>query len=89
MTASSHRTLTFVNWRLQPNRDDDAAPTTYSFRCLTLNDDDTECAEKSALSTDPTEPQLWVFAHLRTHPDHLSYAEVIERPWVMRTEGPA
>ncbi|WP_405793366.1 hypothetical protein [Streptomyces sp. NBC_01506] len=33
------------------------------------------------------EMQTWVFAHLRAHPDHLSYAEVIERPWVMKPEG--
>lgn len=34
-------------------------------------------------SEDPTVPQDWAFDHMREHPEHTGYAEVIERPWVM------
>ncbi|GAA3856197.1 hypothetical protein GCM10023084_07620 [Streptomyces lacrimifluminis] len=87
MTTTTRRTFRFVNWTLRPDQDDDAPPLMYGFRCLALTDDDTGCAAKSSLSKDPTEPQTWAFAHRREHPEHTSYAEVIERPWVMWREG--
>ncbi len=83
MTAAARRRFAFVDWTLCPDRDDDAPPTTYAFRCLTLTEDDTECAAMSPASVDPTEPQTWVFDHMREHPEHTGYAELIERPWVM------
>ncbi|MCZ7415427.1 hypothetical protein O3441_25800 [Streptomyces sp. WMMC897] len=43
----------------------------------------------SPTSEDPCDPQEWAFGHLREHPEHTSYAEVIERPWAMWWEGPA
>lgn len=88
MTAAARRVFRFVQWTLRPDQDDDAPPLTYAFRCLTLNDDDTECAARSASSGDPAEPQAWAFGHLRDYPGHTSYTEVIERPWVMWREGP-
>ncbi|MFF2850209.1 hypothetical protein ACFVT5_28300 [Streptomyces sp. NPDC058001] len=87
MTKTTRRVFRFVRWTLRPDQDPDAPPLTYSLRCLTLITDDTECDAKSPPSTDPTEPQTWAFTHLRAHPDHTSYAEVIERPWVMWCEG--
>ncbi|ARP71919.1 hypothetical protein LK07_21545 [Streptomyces pluripotens] len=89
MSTPARGTFRFVNWTLRPDRDDDAPPVTYAFRCLTLTGNDTECEARSEPSTDPTEPQTWAFGHLREHPEHTSYAEVIERPWVMWREGPA
>ncbi|MFJ6568966.1 hypothetical protein ACIQNU_16220 [Streptomyces sp. NPDC091292] len=85
-------TYGYIRWLLRPDLDDDAPPHTYAFRCLTLiegDGDDRECDAKSPVSTDPTEPQTWAFAHLRDHPDHTSYAEVTEHPWVMWRGGPA
>jgi hypothetical protein len=75
--------LRLVDFTLRPDRDEDAPPTTYALRCLTLNDDDTECAATSEANTDPTDPQKWAFDHLRQHPGHTSFVEMIERPWVM------
>lgn len=86
---SVRRRFAFFEWTLRPDQDDDAPPVTYAFRCLTLNDDDTECDARSEPNTDPAEPQTWAFAHMRRHPEHTSYAEVIERPWVMWRGGPA
>ncbi|WP_327401118.1 hypothetical protein OG194_13520 [Streptomyces sp. NBC_01288] len=62
---------------------------TFRFVNRTLRPDhDTEYAATSPPSNDPAEPQSWAFTHLREHPGHTSYAEVIERPWVMWEEGP-
>ncbi|MFJ3933268.1 hypothetical protein [Streptomyces sp. NPDC090029] len=83
MTAATRRRFAFVDWTLRPDQDDDAPPTTYAFRCLTLSEDDTECAAMSPASEDPTEPQTWAFDHMREHPEHTGYIELIERPWVM------
>ncbi|GAA2984886.1 DUF7848 domain-containing protein [Streptomyces fulvorobeus] len=83
------RTLALVQWTLRPDRDDDAPPLTHRFRCLTLTDDDSECGAVSEPHTDPVDAQAWTFRHLRDHPEHTSYAEVIERPWVMWRGGRA
>ncbi|WP_317633488.1 DUF7848 domain-containing protein [Streptomyces sp. HUAS TT20] len=83
LLRSPTRRFAFFNWTLRPDLDSDASPTTYVFRCLTLKDDDTECAATSPRSECPSEPQTWAFAHMREHPGHTSYAEEIERPWVM------
>ncbi|MBW1601423.1 hypothetical protein JJV70_04735 [Streptomyces sp. JJ66] len=83
MTTATRRVFRFVTWTLRLDQDDDAPPLTYAFRCLTLRDDDTECGARSQPSTDPAAARKWAFGHLREHPGHTSYAEVIERPWVM------
>ncbi|MFF4168642.1 hypothetical protein [Streptomyces sp. NPDC001744] len=83
------RVLALVNWTLRADRDDDAPPVTYRFRCLTLNDDDTECGAEGEPVTDPGAAQDWTFAHLREHPEHTGYAGVVELPYVMWREGRA
>lgn len=85
----TRRTFRFTEWTLRPDQDEDAPPTTYALRCQTLTGQDAECGQRSARSTDPTEPQSWAFDHLRAYPEHSSYAEVIERPWVMWRGKPA
>ncbi|WP_405817289.1 hypothetical protein OG241_22450 [Streptomyces sp. NBC_01390] len=87
MTTATARLFRLVQWTLRPDQDDDAPPLTYAFRCLTLGDDDTNCGARSERSTDPINSQDWAFAHMREYPEHTSYAEVIERPWVMWREG--
>ncbi|MET9089101.1 hypothetical protein ABZX77_45770 [Streptomyces sp. NPDC004237] len=81
------RVFRFVDWTLRPDLDADAPPTTYALRCLNLNDDDTACGAESRATTDPAEPQTWAFDHLRRHPGHTGFAELIERPWVMWQGG--
>ncbi|MES9805380.1 hypothetical protein [Streptomyces cinereoruber] len=77
------RIFALVDWTLRPDRDDDAPPTTHRFRCLALHDDDTECGAESEPVTDPVRAQEWPFEHLREHPEHTGFAEIVERPWVM------
>jgi hypothetical protein len=79
VTTATHRTFRFVDWTLRPDQDGDTPPMTYAFRCLALTEEDTECAAKSPASEDPTDPQTWAFDHMREHPEHTSYAEVIGR----------
>jgi hypothetical protein len=87
VTSVAARQFRLVQWALRPDQDDDAPPLMYAFRCLTLRDDDSECGARSETSTDPVDPQDWAFAHMREYPEHTSYAEVIERPYVMWREG--
>ncbi|MBY8884043.1 hypothetical protein K7472_04190 [Streptomyces sp. PTM05] len=87
--SAPRRVFGFVEWTLRPDRDDDAPAVTYALRCLALREDDSECGERSQASADPCGPQEWAFGHLRENPEHTSYAEVIERPWVMWRGGPA
>ncbi|MFJ4869004.1 hypothetical protein [Streptomyces sp. NPDC088757] len=78
-----NRIFALVDWTIRPDRDDDAPPTTHRFRCLALNDDDTECGAESEPVADPVQAQTWPFEHLRAHPEHTGFAEIVERPWVM------
>lgn len=83
--------LGLVDWTLRPDLDDDAPETTHRFRCLGFKDDDGEipCGAAGEPVTDFRAAQDWTFAHLREHPEHTSYAEVIDRPYVMQRGGQA
>ncbi|MFE5901111.1 hypothetical protein ACFQ67_27355 [Streptomyces sp. NPDC056488] len=83
------RLLGLINWTLRPDRDADAPETTHRFRCLTLKDDDTECGAEGKPVTDLKAAQDWTFAHLRENSGHTSFAEIVERPWVMWRGGRA
>ncbi|MET7357589.1 hypothetical protein ABZS76_03995 [Streptomyces sp. NPDC005562] len=81
--SAAVRRFGFVTKTFRPDLDDDAPPTTYGLRCLTLTEDDTECGAESSRSEDATDPQTWVFEHVRDNPAHTSFAEIIERPWIV------
>lgn len=84
----THRTLGFVRWTIRPDRDIDAPPTTYAFRCLGEDENDKPCGAESTKSENFALARGWTFDHLREHPGHTSYAEVLQRPWVMWRGGP-
>ncbi|RSS44243.1 hypothetical protein [Streptomyces sp. WAC08241] len=69
--------------RPRPEPSPGCTPCAYRFRCLALDDDDTECGAESEPGTDPVRAQTWPFEHLRAHPEHTGFAEIVERPWVM------
>ncbi|MER6098627.1 hypothetical protein ABT154_22790 [Streptomyces sp. NPDC001728] len=85
------RVLELINWTLRPDQDDDAPAMTHHFRCLAFTDDDgtIPCGAEGDPITDLRTAQDWTFAHLRENPEHTSYVEVIERPYVMRRGGRA
>ncbi|MFE5510187.1 hypothetical protein ACFQ9J_06140 [Streptomyces sp. NPDC056529] len=56
---------------------------------MALEEDDSECAAEGEPTATPEEAQAWPFAHMRGNPGHTSYAEIIERPWVMWRGGRA
>lgn len=83
------RRFRFVKWTLRPDAEVDAPRTAHRFRCVTLDDHDDECGACSGACADPGEAQGWAFGRWRANLDHTSFAETVERPWVMWMGGPA
>ncbi|KUH38355.1 MULTISPECIES: hypothetical protein [Streptomyces] len=81
------RTYRLVRHRLAPHRDEGAPPLTHRFRCTALDGDGTKCGAESAAFGNAGDAQPWTFSHLRDHPGHTTFLEVIERPWVLLREG--
>jgi hypothetical protein len=81
--------MRFVNWTLRPDMEPDAPPITHRFRCLGEAEDGTPCGAVSEASEDFTTARDWVFAHVREQPEHRSFAEVIDRPWLVYPSDPA
>jgi hypothetical protein len=61
-------------WTLTPDREPDAALTTYAMECAV-------CEESSAASEDFADPQNWVLEHCGQNPSHHTFQEIITRPW--------
>jgi hypothetical protein len=61
-------------WTLTPDREPDAAPTTYQLKCAV-------CGEASEVDTAWYQPQSWTLAHSGKNPSHHTFTEVITRPW--------
>lgn len=85
----TRRTFGYINWSLRPNREPDAPPTVFRFRCLTESEDSEPCGAESDESENFAVARDWTYGHMRAHPTHVSYAEVLVRPWVMWRLGPA
>lgn len=63
-----------VTWHLRPDQEPDAEPSTFAFMCVV-------CGENSRASEGWEEPQAWVLGHCGRNPSHLTYREVLTRPW--------
>ncbi|WP_455681796.1 DUF7848 domain-containing protein [Streptomyces violascens] len=87
-TAVVRQTFGYVNWTLRPNREPDAPPTRFKFRCLTEDESGKPCGTESKESENFAIARDWTFAHMQSHPTHVSYAEVVVRPWAMWRIGP-
>ncbi|MGD3112893.1 hypothetical protein [Streptomyces sp. YGL11-2] len=72
--SGPHTVLLFQEWTLQPDQEPDAEPVTYSMQCAV-------CEEASTTSEDFADGQSWVFRHAGRNPSHLTYREIIIRPW--------
>ncbi len=66
--------LRYEEWSLEPDLEPDAEVTTYAMQCVVDE-------ESSLGSEDYVEPQEWVLEHLDKNPSHLTYREIITRPW--------
>lgn len=71
MTRASYRYRTYA---LVPDTEPDAEPHSYAAQCAV-------CEESGPRGEDAAEAQSWVIGHLRAHPEHFSYREVITRPY--------
>lgn len=85
----TRQTWGFVNWTLRPNREPDAPLTRYKFRCVTEDENGEPCGAESDECENFAAARDWTYDHMRDHPDHVSYAEVVVRPWAMWRYGPA
>ncbi|WP_455754785.1 DUF7848 domain-containing protein [Streptomyces niveus] len=61
-------------WTLQPVREPDSQPVTHAMRCVV-------CGEQSDDSAEWSAPQTWALGHASRNPMHLTFSEVITRPW--------
>ncbi|EST26767.1 DUF7848 domain-containing protein [Streptomyces niveus] len=68
-TIIEHKT-----WTLQPDREPDSQPVTHAMRCVV-------CGEQSDDSAKWSAPQTWALGHVSRNPMHLTFSEVITRPW--------
>lgn len=68
-TIVSHET-----WTLTPDREPDSEPLTHAMQCAV-------CLEKSDDSGEWEGPQSWALEHSGRNPLHLTFREIITRPW--------
>lgn len=78
----------FVDWTVTPDVEPDAPRTLHQFRCLAEGENGKPCGAQSELSEEFETARGWTFRHFKAHQDHTSYAQVIERPWIMRMGKP-
>ncbi|MFT2016273.1 hypothetical protein ACMA1D_10585 [Streptomyces sp. 796.1] len=72
--SGPHTVITHKQWHLTPDREPDAPAVTHQMRCSV-------CGEMSAADGGWEPPQTWTLNHSGRNPSHLSYEEVITRPW--------
>ncbi|GAA1160763.1 hypothetical protein GCM10009654_16390 [Streptomyces hebeiensis] len=88
-SADMGRRHGFVDWTITPNRAGDP-PTLHTFRCAAESDDGKRCGAQSPTSELFETARGWTFSHVRDHPQHTDFTEVIQRPWtLLRTEAPS
>ncbi|MEU8950884.1 hypothetical protein [Streptomyces sp. NPDC048489] len=61
-------------WTLTPDREPDAAPISYQMKCAV-------CGEVSEESIAWFDPQTWALKHSGRNPSHVTYSEIVTRPW--------
>ncbi|MFC8871534.1 hypothetical protein ACFUAC_28480 [Streptomyces sp. NPDC057148] len=72
--SGPHTVIAFKQWHLVPDREPDAPDVTHRMRCLV-------CGEESAPEGGWAPPQTWALEHSGKNPSHLTYEEVMTRPW--------
>ncbi|MBO8192757.1 hypothetical protein ITI46_13925 [Streptomyces oryzae] len=61
-------------FRLVPDAEPDAEPVTFTMQCAV-------CEQTSGSHTTQSVSQKWVVRHLKESPEHLTYREMITRPY--------
>ena len=66
--------LRHENWTLAPHREPDAEPVTFAMQCAV-------CRKQSTATVNFAYAQAWALRHAGRNPSHLTYRELITRPW--------
>jgi hypothetical protein len=72
--SGPHTIIRRETWTLIPDREPDAEPVTHQMKCKV-------CGEESGEDGSWEPPQSWALEHSGRNPLHLSYSEIITRPW--------
>jgi hypothetical protein len=70
MTRATYR---FREFRLIPDTEPDAEPLTFALQCAV-------CEQSGEPGPDQGDAHGWATSHLKTHPEHYTYREIITRP---------
>ena len=70
-TSTAYR---FRRFGIVRDAEPDAEPHSYALECAV-------CADTGLRSDDPGTAHEWIPAHLRAHPEHLTYREHVTRPY--------
>ncbi|MFM9368052.1 hypothetical protein [Streptomyces sp. Da 82-17] len=67
-------TYRFREYTIRPDDEPDAEPHTYAMQCAV-------CETSGSPSNESPDPTSWAFEHVREYPEHLTYREIITRPY--------
>ncbi|MGP3991460.1 DUF7848 domain-containing protein [Streptomyces sp. 3N207] len=67
-------TFRLREFRLVPDTEPDAEPVTFTMQCAV-------CDQTASPHTSQSVPHNWVTRHLKENPEHLTYREIITRPY--------
>lgn len=70
----SHTVYRLREYTVVRDQEPDAQPHTYALQCAV-------CAEGGPPCTDAHKAHAWVLIHLRARPRHLTYRELVTRPY--------
>ncbi|WP_306663018.1 DUF7848 domain-containing protein [Streptomyces alkaliphilus] len=69
------RRMRFREYAIEPDREPDGEPVTYAAQCAV-------CEEIGPAEKDEETGTDWMLAHLRANPEHLTYREIVTRPYL-------
>ncbi|MFD8216225.1 hypothetical protein ACFV2U_21365 [Streptomyces sp. NPDC059697] len=72
--SGPHTIMGYRTWKLIPDREPDAAPVTHRMKCVV-------CGNESGEGDSWEPPQTWALEHSGRNPSHVTYSEIITRPW--------
>ncbi|MQS06076.1 hypothetical protein FNX48_002430 [Streptomyces sp. IF17] len=67
--------MRFREYAIEPDREPDGEPVTYAAQCAV-------CEEIGPAEKDEETGTDWMLAHLRANPEHLTYREIVTRPYL-------
>lgn len=72
--SGPHTIIGHRNWTIQPDHEPDAEPISHEMECAV-------CGERSGAADSWEKPQTWALEHSGRNPSHVTFREIIKRPW--------